>query len=273
MQLENKIFVKKFIRTAEEGYKRGWHELNGGNLSYRMKETEVDEVKKYFNDKEEWDSIGTEVSDLANDYFLITGSGKFFGNIKRDLEENAAIIKVDESGTKYTICWGLKNGGMPTSELPTHLMNHQVKKRVTEGTHRVIYHAHTTNLIALTFVLPLKDETFTRLLWQMATECPVVFPDGVGVVEWMVPGGSEIAKATSVLMEKHDIAIWAHHGTFCSGESFDSTFGLMDTAEKAAEILVKVMSMKSEVKQTITTDNLKELAIDFGVDLPERFLN
>lgn len=26
----------------------------------------------------------------------------------------------------------------------------------------------------------------------MATECLVVFPDGVGVVEWMVPGGKEI---------------------------------------------------------------------------------
>lgn len=31
----------------------------------------------------------------------------------------------------------------------------------------------------------------------MATECLVVFPDGVGVVEWMVPGGKEIAIATS----------------------------------------------------------------------------
>lgn len=56
------------------------------------------------------------------------------------------------------------------------------------GKHRVIYHAHTTNTIALTFVLPLKDEIFTRELWEMATECPVVFPSGIGVVPWMVPG-------------------------------------------------------------------------------------
>lgn len=37
---------------------------------------------------------------------------------------------------------------------------------------------------ALTFVLPLEDKIFTRELWEMATECPVVFPDGVGVVPW-----------------------------------------------------------------------------------------
>ena len=68
-------------------------------------------------------------------------------------------------------------------------MNHEVKKEVSQGLHRVIYHAHTPNVIALTFVLPLKDEIFTRELWEMATECPVVFPDGIGVVGWMVPGG------------------------------------------------------------------------------------
>ena len=46
-------------------------------------------------------------------------------------------------------------------------------------------------VIALTLVLPLDDKVFTRELWESATECPVVFPDGVGVVPWMVPGGRE----------------------------------------------------------------------------------
>ena len=60
-------------------------------------------------------------------------------------------------------------------------MNHEVKKLKNEN-YRVIYHCHATNVIALTFILPLKDEIFTREFWEMATECPVVFPDGVGVV-------------------------------------------------------------------------------------------
>lgn len=86
----------------------------------------------------------------------------------------------------------------------------------------------------------------------MATECPVVFPDGVGVVPWMVPGGREIAVATSELMKKYDLAIWAHHGMFAAGEDFDLTFGLMHTAEKSAEILVKMLSMRPDKLQTIT---------------------
>ncbi len=88
----------------------------------------------------------------------------------------------------------------------------------------------------------------------------------------MVPGGKEIAVATSRLMEDYDVAIWAHHGMFAAGEDFDLTFGLMHTVEKSAEILVKTLSMTGTKRQTITTDNLRQLAKDFGVTLPEKFL-
>ena len=145
-------------------------------------------------------------------------------------------------------------------------------KFLKDSKYRVIYHAHTTNIIALTFVLPLKDEVFTRELWEMATECPVVFPDGIGVVPWMVPGGREIAVATSEIMKRQDVAIWAHHGMFAAGENFDITFGLMHTAEKSAEILVKVLSMRPDKLQTITVQDFRDLAKEFNVTLPEKFL-
>ena len=39
-------------------------------------------------------------------------------------------------------------------------MENEIKKEQTDGKHRVIYHCHPANLIALTFVLPLSDEVF-----------------------------------------------------------------------------------------------------------------
>ena len=87
----------------------------------------------------------------------------------------------------------------------------------------------------------------------------------------MVPGGAEIAEATSELMKKHDVVIWAHHGVFCSGEDLDLTFGLMDTVEKSAEILVKVLSMGGK-RQTISSDNFRDLARDFNVIILEEYL-
>ena len=271
MKVLDAEFVQGFIRMANDGWEQGWHERNGGNLSYRIRLEEVEAVKEDFEPKE-WQPIGTTVPKLAKEYFIVTGSGKYFRNVIIKPEDSICIIELDEKGENYRIVWGLVNGGRPTSELPTHLMNHEVKMIATGGKHRVIYHAHPTNIIALTFVLPLEDKVFTRELWEMSTECPVIFPEGVGVVPWMVPGGRDIAVATSELMKKYNLAIWAHHGMFASGEDFDLTFGLMHTAEKSAEILVKMLSMQPNKRQTITPDNFRDLAKDFNVTLPEEFL-
>ncbi len=272
MSILDVAFVQGFIRMCNDGWEQGWHERNGGNLSYRIKSEEVEEVRPYFSQEGEWRPIGTSVPGLAGEYFMVTGSGKYFRNVILDPADSACVLQLDERGENYRILWGLVNGGRPTSELPSHLMNHEVKKAVSGGAHRVIYHAHPANVIALTFVLPLEDEVFTRELWEMATECPVVFPDGIGVVGWMVPGGRDIAVATSELMRQYDVAIWAHHGMFCSGEDFDLTFGLMHTVEKAAEILVKVLSMGAGKRQTIKPEEFRALARDFKVSLPEKFL-
>ena len=270
MKVTEAAFVQGFIRLTADGWEQGWHERNGGNLSYRIKDEEVESVKENFK-PQDWQEIGTEVPALAGEYFLVTGSGKYFRNVQLDPEANICIIEVDGDGKNYRILWGMRDGGRPTSELPSHLMNLEVKKKINPA-YRVVYHAHTTNIIALTFVLPLDDKVFTRELWEMATECPVVFPSGIGVVPWMVPGGRDIAVATSELMKQYDVAIWAHHGMFCSGEDFDLTFGLMHTVEKSAEILVKVLSMTPHKRQTIQPDEFRHLAVDFGVTLPEKFL-
>ena len=123
------------------------------------------------------------------------------------------------------------------------------------------------NIIAMTFVLPLTDRDFSRALWKSATECPVVFPGGVGVVPWMVPGGADIALATCQKMEEFDAAVWAHHGLFASGPDFDITFGLMHTIEKAAEIWVLQKSTGLPELQTIQDDELRAIARDFKVQL------
>ncbi len=272
MTITDLEFIQSFIRMANDGFALGWHERNGGNLSYRMTSEDVVVAKPFFKDHHPSVPIGIAIPNLAGEYFLVTGSGKFFRNISIAPEDNICIIEIDGKGENYRIVWGLKNGGTPTSELPSHLLNHGVKKESSHGGLRVIYHAHPTNIIAMTFLLPLDDRTFSRILWTMATECPVVFPDGVGIVPWMVPGGREIGIATAELMEKYNVAIWAHHGMFCAGIDFDTTFGLMHTVEKSAEIYFKVISA-GKVRQTITDQNLRDLAKAFHVNLREEFLD
>lgn len=265
--------VQDFIRTCNDGWLQGWHERNGGNLTYRMKKEEVEECRPFFQKNDTWVDMGVTGENLAGEFFLTTGSGKFFRNVILAPESSIGIVEINEEGNAWRIVWGLAVGARPTSEFPSHFMNHSVRCTATNGACRVIYHAHTPNLIAMTYTLPLTSYDFTRALWKSATECPVVFPDGVGVVPWMVPGGADIALATSEVMKKFDAAVWAHHGLFCSGPDFDITFGLMHTIEKAAQIYNLVMSSgQGQIRQTITDDNLRAIAKEFGVVLNEDFL-
>lgn len=55
-------------------------------------------------------------------------------------------------------------------------------------------------------------------------------------------------------------------------DTFDFTFGLMHTVEKSAEILTKVYACRSDKLQTITAENLRNVAKGFHVTLPEKFL-
>lgn len=272
MNVMDTDFFKKYIDMADDGDRMGWHERNGGNFTYWIKQEEIESIRDELSKEGKWMPIGTCVKDLAKEYFLISGTGKYFHNMKKDPMHTVGIIEIDETGEQYRICWGLLDGGKPTSEMSTHLMNLEVRKNMTNSEERVIYHAHCPNLIALTFLLPLKDEVFTRELWEMMTECPVIFPEGVGVVKWMVPGGKDIAVATSKKMENYRAVIWAHHGLFCSGIDFDSTFGLMHTIEKSAEIYIKVHSVQTKKAQSITPDDFRQLAKEFHVTLNERFL-
>ena len=271
MGVLNTKLAKDFIKICTDGFEQGWHERNGGNLSYRMTEGEVAECSDFFNPEAPFMEIGADVPGLAGEYFMVTGSGKYMRNVGLDFPDSVAVIRVDETGSRYQIVWGLVNGGRPTSELPTHLLNLQVLKQRDPGM-RVVYHAHPANTIALTFVLPMDEEVFTREIWEMATECPVVFPKGIGLVPWMVPGGRAIGERTAEILKTRDVAVWAHHGMFACGHDFDETFGLMHTVEKSAEILVKVLSMTDRKLNTIQPDDFRALQGPFGIELPERYL-
>ena len=91
----------------------------------------------------------------------------------------------------------------------------------------------------------------------------VVFPDGVGVLPWMICGNDEIGRATAEKMKDFRLVVWAMHGIFGTGKDLDEAFGLIETVEKAAEIYIKIMN--TPIKQDITDAQLKVLAEAFGV--------
>lgn len=275
MAIEDLEFVQGFTRMCDDGFKQGWHERNGGNLTYLMSEEEVAEARPFFAEPREWVSMGVEDATLAGRYFLSTGSGKYMRNVAGDPAHSIGIVEINEKGSAYRIVWGLLEGAKPTSEFPSHYMNHCVRVQA-DSTNRVIYHAHTPGIIEMSSIVPLEDRAFTRILWQMMTECVVVFPAGVGVVPWMVPGGAAIAQATSEIMKKYPAAVWAHHGLFVSGPDFDTAFGLAHTIEKAAELYIAARAANGgsdKFLNVISDQNLKDTCRDFNVEINSDFVD
>ena len=132
-------------------------------------------------------------------------------------------------------------------------------------------HCHPANLLAMTFVHDLDEREFTRTLWQMCTECVFVFPDGVNVLPWMLCGTNEIGEATAEKMKTARLVVWALHGIYGAGRDLDETFGLIETAEKAAEIYMKIAHLP--LKNTISDEQMHQLEKRFNVKARDGYLD
>lgn len=258
----NAPFVEEMKKITANMYRQGWDERNGGNISYML---EADEVAEYLDLDYVIREIptGFDATELIGRIFIVTGTGKYFKNVMDDPETNLGIIRIAEDGTTAELLWGYKDGGQFTSELPAHLMSHISRLKVNPD-NRVIMHSHPTYTLAMNHVHKLSEKEFTHTLWEMCTECIVVFPDGVGVLPWMVCGNNEIGIATAEKMKEFRLVIWGLHGIYGCGKDIDEAFGLIETVEKAAQLYMLARACGERIN-TITDQNLWDVACRFNL--------
>jgi len=265
----NAPFLVEMVRTTTNMYAHGWDERNGGNISLMLDEADVVDYVD-INKVIRTIPTGFEAPSLAGKYFLVTGTGKYFKNVQYDPAANLGLFRVAVDGATAELLWGYADGGRFTSELPANLMSHVERLKVDPG-NRVVMHCHPANLLAMTYVHDLDERKFTRTLWQMCTECIVVFPDGVNVLPWMLCGTNEIGVATAEKMQTARLVVWAQHGIYGAGKDLDETFGLIETAEKAAEIYMMIAHLP--LVNTITDEQMHLLEGRFGVKAREGYLD
>lgn len=260
-------FVREMQKTTANMYRLGWDERNGGNISYLIPE---EDVANYLNPNaiKRGIPLGFDAKELIGKYFLVTGTGKYFKNIEEDPESNLGLIRIANDGKNAELLWGYRDGGKFTSELPSHLMCHATRLKI-DPENRVIMHCHPANLLAMTYVHELDSKKFTHSLWEMCTECIVVFPDGIEVLPWMLCGTNEIGEATSEKMKRSRSVVWGLHGIYGAGKSMDETFGLIETVEKAAQIYL--LTARLPRVNTITDAQLKEIATAFKAEYRKEF--
>ena len=109
-------FIKEMCEATSQLWAYGWAERNGGNISYRLPQEEV----QYYLDSDQVKRtipLDFTVKSLAGELFLVSGSGKYFKNIQKNPADSLAIIRISAEGDRYELLWGLEGGDLPTTEL------------------------------------------------------------------------------------------------------------------------------------------------------------
>ena len=111
--------LQGYIRLCNDGWLQGWHERNGGNLTYRMTEEEAMQCRPFFRETPgPWVEMGVQADNLKGEYFIATGSGKVSAQRDSGPDDNLCICEINQAGDGYRIVWGMDKGGRPTSESP-----------------------------------------------------------------------------------------------------------------------------------------------------------
>ena len=89
---------------------------------YRMKEEEVAQCRPFFDEQpREWVNMGVQADNLAGEYFITTGSGKFFRNVEPDPVHSIGIVEINDKGDSWRISGALRTAQSPHPSSPATL--------------------------------------------------------------------------------------------------------------------------------------------------------
>lgn len=269
-------FAKVFARMCRDGYELGYHESNGGNASYRLTPDDVNAARAFFYPSpSSWVPLGVENPRMAGEYLLVTRSGCHFRSIAADMATTTGIVELSPAGDAWRVVWGLKGGGLPTSEIAAHVA--AFAARIEAGVPaRVVYHAHPTALIAFTSLVEPDARTFTKTLWAAHTECVIAIPRGIGALGFLVPGSPELARATAEALRSYDACAWQLHGLMAAGSGFDEAIGLVSAVDKAADAYLRARAAcggSLEVPHALSDAQIRATATAYGLPINEDFLS
>ncbi len=245
----------------------GWAEDGAGNLSVRMEPGLLKGVEGVREDSR-WFDTGWKAPELGGAAFLMSARGSLFRCLRDRPSEGCGVIRLDGEGERYKVVWGFEREGAPSSEIQSHMA---VQAAGTLSGAPAVVHVHAPNVIALTCSNVPDTVSLTRLLWSLHSECIALFPEGIEVAPWSLPGSEALSRATARGFLKRRLMVWPFHGVVAAGRSLDDAIGLIETVEKASEIYLKAAAAGGP-NAWLTEDDLRAVAARFGVAPDEEIL-
>jgi rhamnulose-1-phosphate aldolase len=175
--------------------------------------------------------------DLAGATVIVTGSGRRLREISEAPTANLACSVVEPGGrTGRLFTAPDARFHRVTSEFNSHLAVHHDQMRARALRLHTVLHAQPVHLTYLSHLEDYQHEQFlNRRLLRWQPETILNFPEGVGVLQFLLPGSAQLTVETMLAMREHRIVIWSRHGVMArADDSISHALDLIEYAETAA---------------------------------------
>jgi rhamnulose-1-phosphate aldolase len=177
------------------------------------------------------------VPDLAGATLIVTGSGRRLRDVIESPTANLACIVVEPGGgigKMFTApdCQFKR----VTSEFNSHLAVHHDQMRLKGIKLHTVLHAQPLHLTYLSHLPDYQEKQYlNRHLLRWQPETILNFPEGIGVLPFLLPGSAQLTVETMLALREHRLVIWAQHGVMARAEdSILHALDLIEYAETAA---------------------------------------
>ena len=205
---------------------------------------------------------------LAGRWILCTGSGRRLRQLGRDPEAGIGVVLVHADGSTGTLHTSPRRRfDHLTSEFNSHLGVHQdqVARRGIE-LHAVL-HAQPPYLTYLSHIPAYRDDALMNAaIMRWEPETVVALPGGIRVLEFMVPGSTEMMAANVAGLRDANITLWSQHGVMArSDRSVLHALDRIEYAETGAKYEYLDI-VAGHCAEGLTRDQLTRVSRTFSVE-------
>ena len=239
----------------------GAAEGSAGNISTFVRE--MGQLDSYFRPQGRM-RLPIPCPALSRGWIAVSGTGRRLRDLAVAPQSNLCILHLDINGEEAELY--AAGNVRPTSELNSHLAIHEDQVRQRGLDFHAIVHAQTTYLTYLSHLNRYTDTlSLNRRLLRWEPETIIIFPEGIGLIAFQVPGSEEQMRATVEGLKSHRAVVWQKHGIVTrSDQSAVQAADLVEYAETAARFEYLNLQL-GEPTQGLTDAEIRQVCATHGI--------
>lgn len=241
-------------------------EAGAGNISFCT--ANPLELEKYFPQQTKQVKLPLAAPALSGYTVLVTGSGCRLRDVLKYPTYTVSAFQVDpggETGTWYT--HPEREFTQTTSEFNSHLAVHNDQVARRQVKQLSVIHAQPPYLVQLSHQDELLDtKAFNHRILRWEPETIVQLPQGIEVLDFMVPGSAELMTNNVRALRDHVIVLWRRHGIMVRSDASPlHAVDKVEYAETGAMYEIRNQQL-NQVSTGLSNTDLKRVIAAFGVE-------